>query len=348
MPYTAAWTNANGQGRLDAGVHPIRLPDGQEVAAAINRRRLLTYQGEQDFSSHLYSGAFVKADTIAAAAAPPFDNLRTALASKVLAPPLGTQGGVPATPAGMDWLWPVAGDDEDKILVSGAGGVGAGEAGLFQKLNGTDHWTDALLAGGQADIRAVHLNELRQAVEWIRRGRWLLPVYFSAGILSVLPDTPWIGEGVANNGADELRSLGFAIIRTGDTPPQGLVDVAPRSSSYIELTAEADCTVAVYHCLRPLDFVSDPPTWNEYDPSSSAAWSTPGGLGGGDATYIGTMDLTADTPAQLSNAALGSALQEMVDGDQPHFLLRRVDTDPLTVAVTGSVCIEFYIDSPPN
>jgi len=348
MPYTAAWTNANAQGRLDAGVHTVRLPDGQEIAAAINRRRLLTYQGEQNFSSHLNSSAFVKADTIAAASAPPFDDFRTALATKVLAAPLGTRGGVPATPAAMDWLWPLAGDDEDKILVSGAGGVESGQVGLFQMLNGTDHWTDDALTGGRTDIRAVHFNELRQAVEWIRRGRWLLPVYFSAGILSVLPDTPWIGEGISNNGVDELRSLGFAVIRTGDSPPQGLINVAPRSSSYIELTAEADCTVEVYHCLRPLDFVSDPPTWNEYDPDASAAWSTPGGLGSGEATAIGTMNLTAETPGRLSNAALTSALQAMVDGAQPHFLLRRADTGSLTVAVTGSVSIEFDIDSPPN
>ena len=48
----------------------------------------------------------------------------------------------------MEWLWPEGDADEGKVLVSGAEGVGEGEVGLFQKLSGTDHWTDAVLSAG--------------------------------------------------------------------------------------------------------------------------------------------------------------------------------------------------------
>ncbi len=348
MSYTPTWTNANAQGRLDAGVHAVCLCDAQELALAIDRRRLLTYQGEQDFSSYVQSGAWVRKAPLATGTAPPFDNFRTNLASKVLSPPFGSLGGMPPSPTSMHWLWPVAGIDEDKILVSGATGVGEGEVGLFQKLNGTNHWTDPTLMAGQTAVRAEHGNEPRQAVEWMSRGRWKLPVYFSAGIFSPLPDTPWSGEGVANNGTDELRSLGFAIIRTDESPVRGLANVTVRSSSCLELTADTDCTIAAYHCLRPMDFVSDPPTWNEYAPGASGAWSSPGGLGTGDATLIGSIDLTANTPDSLSNSALASALQTMIDGAEQNFLLRRSDTGSYTVGVTGSVIIEFDLDSPPN
>jgi len=348
MPYAATWTNANAQGRVEVGLHRVCLSDAEELAEAINRRRLLTYQSEQDFSSDIYDGAFVREATIAGAAAPPFDNFRDALAEKILDPPTGGLGGTPPTPSAMQWLWPESGSDENKIIVSGASGVGEGEVGLFQKLNGTNHWTDTTLTAGRTDIRAVHFNDLRQAVEWVRRGRWELPVYFSAGIFSTLPDTPWIGETIANDGSAELRTIGFAVMRTDETPVRGLTNVTARAASRIEITADTDCIVEIYHCLRPLEFVQDPPTWNEYDPSQSAGWNSPGGTGSGDATFIGAINLTADESGSLSNSALASALQAMIDGAQQNFLLRRSDTGPETIGLTGKTVIEFDADTPPN
>jgi len=44
---------------------------------------------------------------------------------------------------------------------------------------------------------------LRQAIEWIRRGRGRLPVYLPAGIFSMLPNTPWIGDSVGATGGWE-------------------------------------------------------------------------------------------------------------------------------------------------
>ncbi|MHC4294738.1 MAG: hypothetical protein ACYSTL_04060 [Planctomycetota bacterium] len=344
MSYNPSWTNSTAQGRLDAGVHAVCLSDPQEISNAINRRLLLTYRSEQDISSKVLSGAYVKQSPIATDSAPPFDNLRWALSQKVLYAPPGGFGGEPPTPTSMKWLWPIAGADENKIIVSGASGVGEDEVGLFQKLNGTTNWTDPALTAGQANVRAVHFNELRQAVEWIRRGRWKMPIYFSAGIFSLLPDNTWGGEAIVNEDGEEVRSLGFALIYSGS----GLNNVTVRSSSKIELYADLDCSVGIYHCLRPLDFGSTPnlPTWNKYLPGNS--WASPGGLGGGDSTYIGTVGLTAYEWGPYSGGGLTSALQGMIDGEEQHFLVRRADVGPYTVGITGRITIDFDLDTPPN
>ena len=348
MSYTPVWTNSNAQGRLDAGDHFVKLLDAQELAAAVNRRRLLTYQLQQDFSSQIAVGAYVRKSAISSASAPPFDNLRDNLSQSILDPPTGSVGGVPPTPSAMRWLWPVADADENKTIVSGYSGVGEGEVGLLAKLNGTSDWTDATLTPGVTDIRTVHFNELRQAAEWISRGSWELPIYFSAGIFSAMPDTPWMGEAIGNNGTHELRSVGNAIITVGPSPLYGPTNVTVRSSSSIELTVDVDCSVEVYRCHRPILFASDPPTWNEYDPSEETAWAQAGGLGSGDTTLIGSMDLQADQPDSLSGDDLATALGAMVDGAQQNFLVRRTDTSSATIALAGAVTIEFDLDTPPN
>jgi len=114
------------------------------------------------------------------------------------------------------------------------------------------------------------------------------------------------------------------------------------------ITTDTDCTVEAYRCKRPIDFVTDPPTWNEYDPSASAGWATPGGTGAADAVLIGSVTLTANAPGSISNTALQSALQAMVDGAEQNFLLRRSDTGVETIAITASLTVEFDLNSPPN
>jgi hypothetical protein len=346
MTYAATWINSNAQGRLDAGVHFIRDDDPSELADAVNRRRRLVYLLGQDFSSQIGPGKGVRAATVATQTPPPFRNLRDNVAEKILSPATGGLGGTPPTPEAMDWLWPIGGGDENKVLV--ASDPDPGEVGLMEKLNGAQDWTDPTVTGGQTAVRAVQFNELRQAIEWIIRGRWRLPVYLAGGIFSLLPNTPWIGDSVANNGTDELRSVGFVVARTADTPPLGLTDLTVRSATRLEIIADTDCQVEVYHCLREIDFVLDPPTWNEYDLSASAAWATPGGTGPGDATYIGSLDLTANVTAQLSNAALTSAVQAMIDGAEQNFLIRRTNTGPETIAASAELVVEFDLDSPPN
>jgi hypothetical protein len=346
MPYAPTWTNGNAQGRLTPAVHFVRDEDASELALAINRRRRLVYLPEQDFSSQIGPGKFVRAATLDSQTPPPFRNFRGSILEDILTPQTGGLGGEPPTPAGMEWLWPVSGQDENKVMVPA--NPLPGQVGLMEQLNGTDHWTDVALAAGQTPLRAVHFNELRQALEWITRGRWRLPVYFSAGIFSVLPNTPWIGDSIANNGVDELRSLGFVVGRTVDSPPLGPTNATVRPATLLQLTADTDCQVEVYHCLRQIDFVGDPPTWNQYDPSEGAFWTSPGGTGPGDADMLGSLTLTANVPAQLSNAAVTAAVQAMIDGGEQNFLLRRSDTGYETIGVAGELVVEFDLDSPPN
>jgi len=344
MTYSAAWQNGNEQGRLEPAVHVVNLADAAQVADRINRRRMLVYQPRQDFGAHVHAGAYVRGSTLSAAVSPPFDSFRANITDTVIAPQVGVLGGDPATPSAMDWLWPVNDADEGKILVAGELPPGEGQVGLLAKLNGTNHWTDPSLTPGGTHVRALHFNELRQSIEWIHRGRWRMPIYLPAGIFSALPDTRWIGQAVANNGAADLRSLGFAIISTPDSPALGLANVSVRSGSFLAITTDRECTIEARRCLRQIAWQSDGPTWNKYAPDANKAWASPGALGDGDSTSIGSVALQADQPGQISGGALASALQAMIEGGEPNFLLRRTDTGPLTVNVTADVTIEFDLN----
>ncbi len=346
MTYAPAWTQQNASGRLEPAVDRVRAVSAAELADAVNRRRRLTYREAHDYSPQITAGLPVRLTTLATAEAPPLDNLRDALAVHVLEPPPGGLGGDPPTPAAMEWLWPEPDGDEGKVIVPA--GAGAGEVALPAKLNGTEDWTDPAPSAGTTPIRAVHWNELRQAVEWLRRGRWVLPVYLTAGVFSVLPDTPWTGDAVANNGTNELRAVGFALLRTGDDPPRGLTDVTVLDATGLELTADLDCKIEAYRCKRPLDFVADPPTWNEYAPASDLAWQSPGGTGPDDAERIGTLDLSAGEPSALTGPALASACQAMVGGAEQSFLFRRADTGPETVGLIAWLTVAFELNAPPN
>ncbi len=330
MTYTPTWANADAQGRVTRE-HWARLPDVQELIDAVNRRRRLVYLEEQSFNI---------ADWLSVA---PLPALREQITDAILTPALGGLGGTPATPAGMDWLWPTADANENGVLRPDTGG----DVSLFEQLNGTSNWTDANLAAGEF-VKAVHVNELRQALEWTSRGRWTLPIYWASGLFSVLPDTPWTGEAVANNGTNELRSVGYAVFRADGLPVRGLTDATARATSKIEITADANCTVDLYRVKRWLDFEFDMPTWNRYDPSASLAWETPGGLGSQDAAFIGSIQLTADVPGTLTGAAVQQAFQDILDGADQFFLLRRADTGALTIFVSGRVVVEFDLTTPPS
>ncbi len=340
---------AHWMGETDARVTAADFVVGEhfrEICTAINRRRLITYQNQQTFTAPFQDDSWVVPDPIDEATSPPYDNLRSNIASKILSPPLGIFGGEPPTPSAMDWLWPFGGD-ENKKIVSGAVEPEGDEVGLYQKLNGTNHWTDANLTG-TTFIRTVHLNELRKVIEWIKRGRWGLPIYFSAGIISILPDMPWIPEAIANNGTEELRSLGFIIIRTVETPVRGPVDVTVRSSSRLYLTAESECDVDVYRVKREIDFASDPPTWNDYDPSEGGSWALAGCSGASDRAFIGSMSLVSYVENSITGSNVAAAFQAMIDGEEQNVMIRRSDVTPYNIGVTGRIVIEFDLTVPPN
>lgn len=58
--------------------------------------------------------------------------------------------------------------------------------------------------------------------------------------------------------------------------------------------------------------------------------------------------LRPDTPGTLSGEAVRAAFQDILDGADQFFLLRRADTGALTVFVSGKVVVEFDLSTPPN
>ncbi len=347
MTYDPTWTNGT-DGRVIAGEDWIMPSDFDEIASAVNRRRKLVYLTTQDFSSAFGAGQNINRSPMAEAISPPFDSFRRSLIIKILNPQTGGMMGNPSSPSAMYWLWPLTGSDENKIIV--AASPGSGQISLFDELNGGTDWTDPTLIAGVSSIRAVHHNEFRQALEWMTRGRWEIPIYFCSGIYSELPDASWPTSQIYHSDAEEFRNVGFAVL-AGQKESQavGLANVTVRSSSSVSITVDTDCTVQLYHCLRTIDFINDPPSWNQYAPVGNHSWASPGGTGNGDVTSIGSVSLTANTPGTISGSNLTAALQAMVDGSEQNFLLRRSDTGDETITITAaSLTVEFDLESPPN
>jgi hypothetical protein len=174
-----------------------------------------------------------------------------------------------------------------------------------------------------------------------------LALAFPVGMFSILPNTPWIGQSIANSGADELRAVGLIAPGQVERPVGGAAWGGGKARARLELIADADCRVEVFRCLRPLDLVRNPPTWREHDPGARAPWDEPGGTGPGDAEAIGQADLRAGAIARLAGAALGPVLDAIRDGRQVHFLIRRGDTGTRTVAVAAELVIEPPAEDPP-
>ncbi len=344
MSYDPQWTNGNAQGLLEGCVHRVRAADAQELADALSRRLLLVYQGADNFADQIAADQYVLAQTLGRGDLT--RSIRDYVRRTVIEPEPYGLGGIPPSPQSMQWLWPVEGPDENKVIVVGQ--PEEGQVCLFEKLNGTADWTNATPSQGLATIRAVHFNELRQAMAWLYRGRWTLPLYGTTGLFSMVPDTPWYGGAVANDGTDELRCLGFATIRTAEQPPRGLTGVTVLTSSRLEITADSNCTIGMWRCLRPIDFENDPPTWNQHHPLAGLNWQVPGASGGQDAVSVDQVALVADQPGYITGGGLAGTLQSMIDGGEPNFLLRRMDTSWQTVSFEARLVIEFELDSPPN
>jgi len=334
----ATWINGSGDPCRVGTTHFARDDDLNEVAAAINRRRRIVYFTEQDFS-----GQFEPDEAIEYASLTASEQLRPQFATVIGS--FFSLGGDPPSPTDACWLWPVDDGDENDEIVTGT--PGQGQVNFFAKMNGTNTWTDPTLTAASS-VRAAHVNEMRWGIEHLTRGRLELPIYFGAGIFSPLPDTPWLGDAVANSGSHELRSVGFALLRTADSPPRGLVGATVRTSSRLYVEADSDCQVELYRCKRAVDFVADPPTWNRYDPSGEMNWQVAGCGGDDDRELIGGLSLTADEPDYLTGQNIADALQEMVAGAEQNFMIRRGDTGEVTVEVRAWIVVEFDLDVPPS
>lgn len=336
MPYCPTWTSGDAAGRVQGGLTPVLRCDLLELAAAANRRRLLAYADPAGWLAGLPPGDRIHAAPLLEGAAA-CNSLRNDLRYVLLEPACGVVPGDPPSPSAMAWLWPDGPAENLPIAF----------AALMVRINGSPDWTDPPASVGSR-VRAPHVNELRAALELLRRGRWTLPIYWPGGLLSQLPDTAWFGGLVANTGADELRTVGLAALALDGPAIRGLTGVTPREASRVDLTADTDCTVELYRCCRAVDFAGSPPTWNRYNPSALLDWTTPGGVGAGDAQWIGAAALEAGVPASLAGAALNEALSAMIDGQPQNFLLRRSDSGPEAIAVRAQLVVEFDLDSPPN
>ena len=341
MAYNPDWTDGD---RVAVGDH-ARLAYLSELTETVNRRCNLVYVAAYDYSSYVGAG-FIHPQVYAGPLVTP-RYLRQALDEKILMAAGGGLGGNPPSPSAMTWLWPVDDGDLGKPI-STATPPPSGAVSIFTKLNGSTGWTDPFLGDPPLFVRAVHVNELRQVIEWVRMGLWEMPVYLVAGMHSQFPDTPWWGGIIANNGGDEVRGLGHAYIRTADTPPRGLVDLTVAEGSYIDLLVDFGCSVEVRACLRDVDLGGDPPSWNEYDPSAAADWATPGGGGSADSQAIGTVFCPQGEWTRISGAAVASAVQAMVDGAPLVFLVRRANSGPEAIEVQARLGVRFELDAPPN
>jgi len=206
----------------------------------------------------------------------------------------------------------------------------------------------------------VHFNELRQVCEWLRYGRWELPIYLATGIHSWWPDDPWWGDVIANDGSDEVRILGMAYVRLDqcwpyptDDPPRGIVN-ATVSGGYFDVACDIDpdhpektATIELHRCTKPVDFGDHSPSWNSWYTDPDSAWTTPGGLG--DCDLIGSLSVPhshQQWPVFYRLTAGSTAFQAMVDGAPNVILARRTDTGPEAVLVQVRCGIEFELTGP--
>lgn len=134
MSYNPQWANGN-LGRVEGGEHLPRLGDGLELGEAINRRRRLIYATyDQDCSSHLHSGAYVRARTFSGMAPPPFQDFRGAFIGTLLEPSGGQLGGSPLSPTSMRWIC-TSGSGAGKLFTSSSS-PSADQVNFFSVLNG--------------------------------------------------------------------------------------------------------------------------------------------------------------------------------------------------------------------
>jgi len=364
-PYTPNWSNANVAGLVDSTLYHRRA-DLAELADAINRRRLLVIQTPFDYPPVLNARPYVSQyaidDGLDSPNQPPYEYalaMRNGLVgpgSSILNALPGMDGYLPgpANPISLNWLWPEADGDENKIIRSWQSSPSPTEVGLFNRLNGTTTWTDPTLMPGQFG-KAVHVNELRRVVAMLRRGRWTLPIYWRAGMLSDLPDLTWIPDTLGNDGVDELRSVGgvrFHVDRVSGR--HGLHGVRALSASLtftLSFTGSATCEVELRHVLRPVTFLdNDGPSWTYYRRASKLPWAQPGGAGVGDSVAIGgAITVSAGVPVVVNDASLLPAVQAMLDETAPSFfMLRQLDVGKSMVAISNAtITVDFELASPP-
>ena len=163
----------------------------------------------------------------------------------------------------------------------------------------------------------------------------VVPIEFTAGLFSMFPDNPWIFHCVANNSRGELRSVGEIAI-----PEEAF---ASGNSCHLCFTADVDCTLEIFLLLRDPEPSHNTPTWNSISPNYK--WDTPGGISETDGQFIGTVQITTGQVGEITMGKISQPI-EIACGEKlnhlPHWglLIRRGDTGPETVNITGELKIE--------
>lgn len=316
MSYAHDWTNADGNGHVAPG-DPIYAVDVSELQAVINRRLKVMFDtgGNWPIDLGVSVGQFIASSPITA--------VRNAFAALLPA------GSYFVHSAGWDqlsmwaqWLYPVAGADENKIIVADGKPPAAGEVGFFARLNGQTNWTGQFSNAAPA---AVHINEPRDAAALLCRGRYTFRVGDggAAQASKDLPEGLWYPTAVARDGTDELHSwfggrqwLWPSDGAGGYLGPRGQ-GVNVRSATLRLQPQGDDVKVKLYHCKRnvnPENF-----SWQQYDAEAGLNWAAPGGTGSGDADLLGNLELT---DGDWSEKSVTSLVQQMFDGQvEPTFML---------------------------
>ena len=120
----------------------------------------------------------------------------------------------------------------------------------------------------------------------------------SVGIFSQMPDTPWIGWSVANNGQHELR----CVIRI----PSHIIDLHKRG---LMIIAEEPCKLEMWSIIGQ---TNETTTWNSRQKGSP--WQA------------------FDMVSQLIDHDVSDMTVTLGDGDQ-NLIVRRADIGPETIAV---------------
>jgi len=349
MSYTTHWTHQDAQGHVNAGDW-IAAADVSELGPAINRRLKIHYNpgGVWPMSTAVAPGDWAEASPLIAA--------RSAIEALV---PAGAYflhaGGWGQLSTLTYWLYPEAGADEDKLIVRDSKPPDAGEVGFFAKLNGGSGWTGSLT--GQA-IRAVHVNEPRDAIRLLRRGRFKLRVSDGgdAKASRSLPGGLWYPPAVARDDEDEMhswfggRTWLFASDGAGGSFGLRTANVTVRDTSVMRFKpVGSDVKAKLYHCMRNVNTSSF--SWTEYDAAAQLSWSSPGGVGGADSAHLVDLDLTNNTWTEFSGSTLTALLQDMVDASaEPTFMMTPDEEtgwgdDPTHIEV--ELTLDFELDGPP-
>ncbi|MCG3179671.1 MAG: hypothetical protein BIFFINMI_02012 [Phycisphaerae bacterium] len=238
------------------------------------------------------------------------------------------------------WLYPVTGPDEDKWITSGSQ---TDMVNFFAAINGGAGWTGSVGVG--QPVRAVHINEPRDAAALLSRGRFVLRVGDGGEARASSGDLPgglWYPPAVLRDGAREMHSwFGGQVWMWKPDGASGWFgtrgqSATVRSTSKIRLKPlGSNVKLQLYHSAAPL--AEGEFTWAEGQAATGQ--------------HIADFDLTDNTWTEWSSPAFLSLLQQMADGAaEPSFKIAPNEQtgwpdEPTHVDV--EVWVDFDLNSPP-